>query len=210
MINREIEQYITTHISDEPALLEELYLDTHRRAVNPNMISGHIQGRLLSMLVKMINPSAVLEIGTYTGYSAICIASALEGEATLHTIERNDELSEISSAYFERSGFGNRIIRYTGDALGIIPGLDSQFDLVFIDGDKREYTDYYDLVFDKVSHGGYIIADNVLWDGKVADPHSDDPMTIGIKRFNEKIKNDHRVENSIIPLRDGLMLIRKY
>ncbi|TFH34147.1 MAG: O-methyltransferase [Bacteroidia bacterium] len=204
-----IEQYILDHITEEPQLLKELYLDTHRRVVNPNMISGHIQGRLLNMLVKMINPVSVLEIGTYTGYSAICIASALQAGARLHTIERNDELIEISSEYILRSGLSGRIVQHAGDAREIIPVIEGFFDLVFIDGDKREYNEYYDLVFDRVAGGGYIIADNVLWDGKVADSEADDPMTTGIRKFNHRIKNDPRVENTIIPLRDGLMLTRK-
>jgi len=204
-----IEQYILDHIGEEPELLKELYLETHRTVVNPNMISGHLQGSLLAMLVKMINPTVVLEIGTYTGYSAICIASALGDNAILHTIERNDELAGFSSAYIKRSGLSEKIIQHTGDALEIIPGIESGFDLVFIDGDKREYNNYYDIVFDRIARGGYIIADNVLWDGKVLDTETTDPMTKGIRQFNQRIKNDHRVEKTIIPIRDGLMLIRK-
>jgi len=204
-----IEQYILDHIGEETPLLKELYLETHRRVMNPNMLSGHIQCRLLSMLVRMINPATVLEIGTYTGYSAICIASAISEKSILHTIERNDELNEISSDFISRSGLSGKIVQHTGDARDIIAGIDSSFDLVFIDGDKREYTEYYEIVFDKIYHGGYIIADNVLWDGKVADEMEDDPMTEGIRRFNRRINTDSRVENSIIPIRDGIMLIRK-
>ena len=204
-----IEQYILDHIGEETPLLKELYLETHRRVMNPNMLSGHIQCRLLEMLVRMINPATVLEIGTYTGYSAICIASAISKNSILHTIERNDELNEISSDFISRSGLSGKIVQHTGDARDIIAGIDSSFDLVFIDGDKREYTEYYEIVFDKINHGGYIIADNVLWDGKVADEMEDDPMTEGIRRFNRRINTDPRVENSIIPIRDGIMLIRK-
>ncbi|MEZ5001168.1 MAG: O-methyltransferase [Bacteroidales bacterium] len=204
-----LEQYITDHISPEPELLGELYLETYRRVMNPNMLSGHIQGRFLAMLTGMIKPSAVLEIGTYTGYSAICIASALEGTGVVHTIERNDELKDFTGEFISRSGLSGKIIMHTGDATDIIPGLEKEFDMVFIDGDKREYADYYRLVIDRVRKGGYIIADNVLWDGKVADPGDNDPMTEGIREFNELVKSDPTVENTIVTLRDGLMIIRK-
>lgn len=173
------------------------------------MISGHLQGKVLGMLVSMLAPAAILEIGTYTGYSAISMAAAMPEYSELHTIEVNDELYELSSSYIKRSGFKDRIIMHTGDAKVIIPGLRKQFDLVFIDGDKREYSDYYKLVFPLVKPGGYIIADNVLWDGKVTDSRALDPMTSGIKNFNMLIRNDKRVEQVILPLRDGLMIIRK-
>lgn len=208
-MNDSIEQYILDHISEEPELLGELYIETHRSVVNPNMVSGHLQGRLLNMLVKMINPSCVLEIGTYTGYSAICIASALGEKAILHTIERNDELHELSSAFIRRAALAEKVKMYTGDAREIIPLMDLSFDMVFIDGDKREYCEYYDLVIDHMPSGSYIIADNVMWDGKVADTTINDSMTAGIREFNDRIKSDHRVENVIVPLRDGLMIIRK-
>jgi predicted O-methyltransferase YrrM len=208
-MERLLEQYIVDHMTPESDLLEEVYRETHRSVLNPNMVSGHLQGRFLNMLIRMINPTNVVEIGTYTGYSAICIATALAEGATLHTIERNDELEEISSEFIKRSGFGNRVRMYTGDAREIIPEIEGDLDVVFIDGDKREYTDYYNLVIDRVKKGGFIIADNVLWDGKVIGSDLSDPMTNGIRDFNLLIKNDPRVENSIIPLRDGLMIIRK-
>lgn len=203
------EQYILEHISPEPEVLAELYRETHCRVVNPNMTSGHLQGNLLGMLVKMINPENVLEIGTYTGYSAIAMAMALTGGATLYTIERNDELADISHKYFEKSGMAERIKSYTGDALQVIPTLDPIFDMVFIDGDKREYCDYYNALFSKVRKGGFIIADNILWDGKVTDSSDSDKMTMGIRDFNDLVLNDIRTENTIIPVRDGLMVIRK-
>ena len=208
-MNRLLEQYILDIISPESDILEEVFRETHRRVVNPNMVSGHLQGSFLTMLIRMTKPLNVLEIGTYTGYSAICIASALAEGATLHTIERNDELEELSSAFIKKSGYGERIKMYTGDARDIIPTIEGDFDIVFIDGDKREYVEYYSLVIDRIKEGGFILADNVLWDGKVLEDDVSDPMTRGIKSFNELIRDDTRVENSIVPIRDGLMIIRK-
>lgn len=208
-MDNNLDKYIAHHSSPESDLLQELYRKTYTSVVNPNMISGHIQGKVLGMIVSMLAPKAILEIGTYTGYSAIAMAAAMPEDSELHTIEVNDELYELSSSYIKRSGFSDRIIMHTGDAKVIIPGLRKQFDLVFIDGDKREYCDYYRLVFHLVRPGGYIIADNVLWDGKVADKRALDPMTSGIKNFNSLILNDKRVEQVILPLRDGLMIIRK-
>lgn len=204
-----IEKYIIDHISTEPEVLSELYRETHCRVVNPNMTSGHLQGTILSMLIKMTDPLTVLEIGTYTGYSAIAMAMAIRPDGIVYTIERNDELADISGKYFEKSGLSGKIKSYSGDALQIIPTLTMMFDLVFIDGDKREYCDYYNAVFSKVRIGGFIIADNILWDGKVADPTVNDKMTSGIREFNHLVVNDPRTENSIIPVRDGLMIIRK-
>lgn len=204
-----VEQYILDHLSPEPEVLAELYRETYCRVVNPNMTSGHLQGSILRMIVKMIDPANVLEIGTYTGYSSIAMAMALGKNGTVYTIERNDELTDISRRYFEKSGMTEKIKSLTGDALKIIPTLDTSFDLVFIDGDKREYCDYYNTLFSKVRKGGFIIADNILWDGKVADRSDNDKMTLGIRMFNDLIINDSRVENSIIPVRDGLMIIRK-
>ena len=204
-----VEQYILDHLSPEPQVLAELYRETYCRVVNPNMTSGHLQGSILRMIVKMIDPANVLEIGTYTGYSSIAMAMALGKNGTVYTIERNDELTDISRRYFEKSGMTEKIKSFTGDAMKIIPTLDTSFDLVFIDGDKREYCDYYNTLFNKVRKGGFIIADNILWDGKVADRSDNDKMTLGIRMFNDLIINDSRVENSIIPVRDGLMIIRK-
>ena len=204
-----VEQYILDHLSPEPQVLAELYRETYCRVVNPNMTSGHLQGSILRMIVKMIDPANVLEIGTYTGYSSIAMAMALGKNGTVYTIERNDELTDISRRYFEKSGMTEKIKSFTGDAMKIIPTLDTSFDLVFIDGDKREYCDYYNTLFKKVRKGGFIIADNILWDGKVADRSDNDKMTLGIRMFNDLIINDSRVENSIIPVRDGLMIIRK-
>jgi caffeoyl-CoA O-methyltransferase len=208
-VDNELEKYINDHISPESDLLAELYRLTHTSVINPNMVSGHLQGKVLEMLVRMISPKTILEIGTFTGYSAIAMAGAMKEGSLLHTIEANDELYEISSNFINRSGLSDKIIMHTGDAKTIIPGLNIPFDLVFIDGDKREYSEYYNLVFPLLSPGAYIIADNVIWDGKVYDSKADDPMTTGIRSFNQLVKNDSRVEQLILPLRDGLMLIRK-
>lgn len=206
----DIEKYILEISSPEDEILNELYRKTHTSVLNPNMISGHIQGKLLEMIVRMIRPSLVLEIGTYTGYSAISMARALSQDAMLHTIEINDELVEISREYVRKTGLEDKIVLHTGDALDIMKELELSFDLIFIDGDKRQYPQYYKLSFEKLKKNGYILVDNVLWDGKVADPTKNDPMTNGIRRFNQVVKEDQRIEKIIIPARDGLMIIRKH
>jgi predicted O-methyltransferase YrrM len=204
-----IEKYIHDHSSPQDPVLEELFRETHIRFVNPNMSTGHIQGRLLELISKMITPEIILEIGTFIGYSAICLARGLKPGGKLITIEINDELKDFSSSWFRKAGVDNVITQLTGRAQKIIPRLDKQFDLVFIDGDKREYIDYYKLSIDKVRSGGFIIADNVLWGDKVLDATSRDPQTRGIIEFNEMIMREKGIENIILPLRDGLMLIRK-
>ena len=191
-------------------MLEELNRKTHLYAVNPNMLSGHLQGRFLEMLSHMISPTQILEIGTYTGYSAICLARGLKSGGKLHTIEVNDELHEMSTHYFALAGVADRVILHTGRAQEIIPSLPFIFDLVFIDGDKREYSEYYDLVYDKVRKGGFIVVDNVLWGGKIEDEEaSKDPQTNGVIMFNEKVRMDQRVEKVILPIRDGILIVRK-
>jgi len=208
-MEKRLEQYIREHTTCEDPLLEDLYRQTHIRFVNPNMVSGHIQGRLLEMISKMIQPENILEIGTFTGYSAICLAKGLSPGGMLYTIESNDELTSFAGTYFEKAGLSQVIKQLEGNALDIIPGLKITFDLVFIDGDKREYADYYKIVFDKVSPGGYILADNVLWGGKALDKGTRDPQAKGIIEFNEMISKKTDIENIILPVRDGLMLIRK-
>jgi predicted O-methyltransferase YrrM len=204
-----IEKYVHDHSSPEDPVLEELYRETYLRFVNPNMVTGHIQGKLLEFISKMICPSLILEIGTFTGYSAICLARGVKPGGKLFTIEVNDEHKEFSDTWFKKAGVDHVITQYTGKAQDIIPGLSQQFDLVFIDGDKREYSDYYKVTIDKVRSGGVIIADNVLWGEKVLDSGSKDPQTRGIIEFNEMIMRDKNIEKVILPLRDGLMLIRK-
>ena len=194
-----LEQYIRDHTSPEEELLHELDRETNLRVIQPRMLSGHIQGRLLEMLVRMLRPRRVLEIGTFTGYSALCMAAGLEGEAELHTVEVEDELEELAQSFFDRSAHGSRIRLHIGSALDIAPGLGGVFDLVFIDGDKREYPDYYSV----------LIADNILWSGKVVQPIAhNDRHTQAVMEFNRMVREDPRVENVIVPLRDGLNLIR--
>jgi caffeoyl-CoA O-methyltransferase len=204
-----IEKYIHDHSSQEDPVLEELFRETHIRFVNPNMSTGYIQGKLLELISKMITPEIILEIGTFTGYSAICLARGLKPGGRLITIEINDELKEFSSSWFRKAGVDQVITQLTGRAQEIIPKLDMQFDLLFIDGDKKEYVDYYEHSIDKVRSGGFIIADNVLWGEKVLDASSRDPQTRGIIEFNEMIMREKEIEKIILPLRDGLMLIRK-
>jgi caffeoyl-CoA O-methyltransferase len=206
----ELDQYIAEHIMPEEDFLRELDRETNLTCFYPQMLSGHIQGKVLYMLCKMINPFRVLELGTYTGYSAISMGLALNDGALIHTIELQDEKEEIIFKYINKANLSGKIICHFGDAFDIIPTLDEIFDLVFIDADKREYPAYYKMVFNKVRPGGYIIADNILWDGKVVESsEKQDSQTRGIVEFNELIQNDPRVENVIFPFRDGMMVIRK-
>jgi caffeoyl-CoA O-methyltransferase len=209
IMNKKLEQYIEEHTTQEDPVLEDLYRQTHIRFVNPNMVSGHLQGKLLEFISLMIRPEKILEIGTFTGYSAICLSKGLQPGGKLITIEPNDELSEFAQTYFLRAGAEKKIIQMTGRAQDIIPGLDLMFDLVFIDGDKREYVEYYKMISDKVKPGGFIIADNVLWGGQVIENETNDPQTRGIINFNKMIQNETKTDNIILSLRDGLMLIRK-
>lgn len=209
-MDTEIEQYILDHIDGEGELLSQLNRDTHVNLLRPRMLSGHLQGRILKMICRMISPVRILELGTFTGYSALCMAEALPENGQLHTIEIDDELQDFIEKYFSCSPYGNRIHLHIGDARNIIPTLKDNFDMVFIDADKRLYSEYYDLVFDKIRPGGFILADNTLWDGKVLQtPQHNDAQTIGILHFNEKIAVDTRVEKVILPLRDGLTLVYK-
>jgi caffeoyl-CoA O-methyltransferase len=208
-MNKKVEQYIEQQSSPEDPILEDLFRETHIRFLNPNMVSGHIQGKLLEMLSSMERPDNILEIGTFTGYSAICLSRGLNPGGKLITIELNDELADFAQSYFIRAGVEKKITQMMGRAQDIIPGLDQMFDLVFIDGDKREYVEYYKLIIDKVKPGGFIIADNVLWGGKVLDKETTDPQTRGIINFNEMVRKETAIEEVILPIRDGLMLIRK-
>ena len=204
-----LDQFLHDNATPEDPVLEDLYRQTHICFVNPNMVSGHLQGRLLEFISRMISPVNILEIGTFTGYSAICLARGLKPGGNLITIELNDELSAFANSFFIRAGVDSKITQLAGKAQEIIPALDQTFDLVFIDADKREYIEYFKLVIDKVRPGGFILADNVFWGGKALENDTSDPQSAGIIAFNEMIKNDMSLKKLIIPIRDGLMLIRK-
>lgn len=210
-----LERYLHAHSSPEPELLAELDRETHRRTVQPRMLSGHLQGRLLELLVRMIRPRAVLEIGTFTGYSALALAAGLDDDATLDTIETDDELQELAQSFFDRSEHGHKIRLHIGSALELAPRLGRRFDLVFIDGDKREYPAYYRMLMGDgggkplVGSGAVLLADNILWSGKVIGPVArNDRHTQTVLEFNRTVADDPRVENVILPLRDGLSVIR--
>ena len=206
----ELEKYVLDHISAEESFLAELDRETNLTVLRARMLSGHLQGKILSMISSMVAPVNILEIGTFTGYSAICLAQGMKPGGRLHTFEVNDELEQIAEKYFRKAGLNEVIVRHVGDALLLVPGMDLQFELVFIDGDKREYPAYYEMVFGKVPVGGYIIADNTLWSGKVLEElQPNDDQTKGILAFNELVKNDYRVEKVILPIRDGMTIIRK-
>ncbi len=207
-IDEKLSIYSEEHSQKEIALLKELNRETNLKVNSPRMLSGHIQGRLLSFLSKMQKPQFILEIGTYTGYSALCLAEGLTGNGKLFTIDPNEETNHFAQQFFNRSEFKNKIELIAGQADTIIPTLKQTFDIVFIDADKKNYGLYFDLVIDKVNTGGLIIADNVLWSGKVVEPISD-KETQAIDAFNKKVNNDQRVENILLPVRDGLMLMRK-
>lgn len=210
MISKNIEEYINQHLSEEDSLLKKLFRETNIKVLNPRMLSGHFQGKLLEMFSKMINPKFILEIGTYTGYSAICLAKGLKKDGELHTIEINPELFDFARKYFIEAGHEFDIIQHTGSAIDIIPEINHKWDLVFIDADKDNYLNYFKLIVDKVRTDGFIIADNALWDGKVIKPgKSIDKETRGVIDFNEFVHHDSRVENILLPVRDGLMLMRK-
>ena len=210
IVNNKIEDYIRKNSSKEPEILKDLNKETYLKVLNPRMLSGHLQGRFLSIITKLIKPKKILEIGTYTGYSAICMAEGLIENGIIHTIDINEELVSIQNKYFAKSKCNNSIIQHVGDARNIIKSINEKFDLVFLDADKENYIEYYELVIEKVKKGGLIIADNVLWTGKVVEPEKDDDeLTQYLIDFNKMINEDDRVENIILPLRDGLNMILK-
>lgn len=205
-----LDDYILEHIDEEGEYLHRLYRATHLKLLYGRMASGHLQGRLLKMFVRMIRPKNILEIGTYSGYSGLCLAEGLEEGGMLHTIEINDEQEDFTRPWFENSAYADKIKMHIGDALDVIPRLGVKFDLAFIDGDKRKYAEYYGMVLEHLNDGGYILADNTLWDGHVLEPKPiKDPQTRSIVEFNDMVAKDLRVEKVILPLRDGLTIIRK-
>jgi len=208
-IAEDLSKYVEDHTSPESDLLNQINRETHLEVLKPRMLSGHLQGRVLSMISKMLSPDRILEIGTYTGYSAICLAEGLSQTGVLHTIDKNEELSSRVKAYFEKAGKTDQIKLHLGNAAEIIPALEESWDLVFIDADKINYSHYYDLVFERVRTGGFLVADNVLWSGKVIDDKKSDEDTEALRAFNQKMHEDDRVENVLLPVRDGLMIVRK-
>lgn len=208
VINPALQKYSEEHTTPENSLLQKINRDTHAKVMMPRMLSGHMQGRILSMVSCMVKPFAVLEIGTYTGYSALCLAEGLRPQGKLVTLDINEELENTVRNYFNESSFNAQIDYRIGNALEIIPSLHMDFDLVFIDADKENYARYYDLVINRVPLGGYILADNVLWSGKVLDEKADKD-TKAIKEFNRKVQDDSRVENVLLPVRDGILIMRK-
>ena len=208
-LSEELENYAAQHTEDEPLLLQELNKRTHLNVLQPRMISGHFQGRFLSLLSKMVQPRTILEIGTYTGYATLCLAEGLHPEGVLHTIDIKEELTDLQREFFDRSGYGNQIVQHLGKAADIIPSLNTTFDLVFIDADKQNYAHYFDLVIEKMNSGGLILSDNVLWSGKVVEEvKHNDKHTQALMAYNQKIKDDPRVETVLLPIRDGITLSR--
>lgn len=211
-IDKELDDYIVKHSGKEPQLLEQINRDTWTNVLMPRMLSGHLQGRVLSMLSHMIKPKRILEIGTYTGYSAICLAEGMTSDGFIHTIDINEELEDMVKSYFAEARLSDKSKYHVGNAMEIIPGLNEKWDLVFIDADKDNYSNYYDLVIENMNKGGFVIADNVLWSGKVLEKYRDgklDKDTAAIMEFNTKVHQDDRVENVLFPVRDGLMVLRK-
>ena len=209
LLPEDLQQYIEDHTEHEWDLLKQINRETHLHVLKPRMLSGHLQGRVLSMLSHMIRPESVLEIGTYTGYASLCLAEGLAEEGKLITIDNNAELSIRTKAYFAKSDYSKKIDMKVGEAMAIIPTLKIKWDLVFIDADKENYSNYFELVIDKVNPGGYLIADNVLWSGKVSDSSKKDKDTEAIRSFNQLVHKDERVQNVLFPIRDGLMILRK-
>lgn len=204
-----LDQYVCDHTAQEGELLKKINRETHLEVLQPRMLSGHFQGRVLSIFSKMIKPNRILEIGTYTGYSALCLAEGLTDEGKLVTIDVNEELENRVRGYFNSSDFRSKITYLVGDAIQLIPTISEKWDIVFIDADKLNYLNYYHLVFSSVKVGGYIIADNVLWSGKVADSTKQDRETNVLREYNDFVHNDRRVEEVLMPIRDGLMIARK-
>lgn len=208
-ISPQLENYVLQHSEDEPELLAQLSKETHQKVLRPRMLSGHFQGRFLSILSKIISPNHILEIGTYTGYSTLCLAEGLRPQGTLDTIDINEELLDLQRKYFDLSPYSKQITQHLGSAIDIIPTLNQKFDLVFIDADKPNYCNYFELIVPRMNAGGIILSDNVLWSGKVLEPiEPNDKSTVIIDNYNKLLKNDPRVETVLLPIRDGITVTR--
>jgi predicted O-methyltransferase YrrM len=208
-ISEELEDYIERHSQNEPELLAQLNKETYQKVLLPRMLSGHFQGRVLSMLSKLIRPKNILEIGTYTGYATLCLCEGMQENGQIHTIDIKEELVDFQRKYFDKSPWGTQIIQHLGEALLVIPTLETKFDLVFIDADKENYINYYEMIIPKMNKGGIILSDNVLWSGKVLEPlEKNDSSTEILLKYNELLKNDPRVETVLLPIRDGLTVSR--
>ncbi|EGV44213.1 O-methyltransferase [Bizionia argentinensis JUB59] len=210
-LSEDLDTYVVNHSENEPELLQQLTRETYQKILQPRMLSGHYQGRVLSMISKLVNPKNILEIGTYTGYSALCLAEGMQKSGEMHTIDINEELVDFQRLYFDKSDFGKQIHQHLGNALDIIPTLNKTFDLVFIDADKENYVKYFELIIERLNPGGVIISDNVLWSGKVLDTtfKKDDTSTPALIAYNKLLKEDPRVETVLLPIRDGLTISRK-
>lgn len=204
-----LQKYSEDHTSEESALLTQINRETHLHVLRPRMLSGHLQGRYLAMLSQLIQPKYVLEIGTYTGYSALCLAEGMQKDGKLITLEKNEELKEKIGTYLDQSDYKGQIEVRIGEAVSILPTLNYTWDMIFIDADKENYPVYYEMTIDNLRPGGMLLADNVLWSGKVYDPQQQDKVTNTIRSFNEMVQNDPRVENILLPIRDGIMMVRK-
>jgi predicted O-methyltransferase YrrM len=208
-LSPELEDYASLHSEDEPALLAELNRETHLKVMQPRMLSGHFQGRVLSLVSKLVRPKTSLEIGTYTGYATLCLAEGLPENGVIHTIDIKEELQDMQRRYFDRSPWGKQIVQHLGSALDIIPALNAKFDLVFIDADKENYPNYYEMIVPMMNKGGLILSDNVLWSGKVLEPvKPNDKSTKVLIEYNKRLKDDPRVETVLLPIRDGLTVCR--
>ena len=210
-IPEKLDDYVVRHSEDEPELLRQLTRETYQKILQPRMLSGHYQGRLLSMISKLANPKNILEIGTYTGYSALCLAEGMQDNGELHTIDVNEELVDFQRKYFDKSNYGTQIHQHLGDALEVISKLDKTFDLIFIDADKQNYVNYFKAIINKLNNGGIILSDNVLWSGKVLDKKfkKEDTSTPALIAYNKLLKEDARIETVVLPIRDGLTISRK-
>ncbi|MBU2939301.1 O-methyltransferase [Lacinutrix sp. C3R15] len=205
-----LDEYVVAHSQEEPELLQQLTRETYQKILQPIMLSGPYQGRVLSMISKLIRPKSILELGTFTGYATLCLAEGLQAAGEIHTIDINEELEDFQRKYFDKSGYGTQIHQHLGSAIDILPKLDKTFDLVFIDADKPNYVNYFHLIINKLKPGGIILSDNVLWHGKVIEPLNDkDTSTKAVLEFNTLLKNDDRIETVLLPIRDGLTISRK-